>query len=115
RKSQIKRGGVLRDQLEDVPREDIRNAVENGTLSELIDADAVVDSITANAEEKLAKAVESGRLTQAEADEKLAELEAKLAPVASGETDVSELLKRNSKRHNKRGSGTNDSAKGADA
>ncbi len=77
------RPGPVQDALADalgVTREEMRARLAEGeTLREIADAEGVdpqvlVDAIVAEAEERLAGAVEDGRLTQEEADEKLAEI-----------------------------------------
>lgn len=102
RKNQHTHGGAIKDQLADIPPDELKEAIQNGTLSELVDAEEVVDSLLAQAEERLTRAVEAGRISQEKADAHLAELEAKLAPIASGESDLSELMKRH-KRHGAKG------------
>ena len=80
----------LREQLSEFDRDEIRDAIENGTLDELIDTEALADSMLERAEEALDRAVENGRITQDEADEKLAELAERLEQLRNGEVDWSE-------------------------
>jgi hypothetical protein len=65
--------------------EELREALsaEGATLASVaeaqgVDVQVVIDALVDEAEEHLAQAVEDGRLTQEEADEKLAELEARI-------------------------------------
>jgi uncharacterized protein YidB (DUF937 family) len=67
-----------------ITADELRAAAEAGsTLSELaeeqgVDEDRLVDALVTAGEERLAQAVTDGRLTQAEADEKAADLEARI-------------------------------------
>jgi hypothetical protein len=58
-------------------------SAEGATLASVaeeqgVDVQVVIDALVAEAEEHLAQAVEAGRLTRAEADEKLADIEARI-------------------------------------
>jgi hypothetical protein len=84
------RGGLggpgLASALEDlgITSEEVRAAAEAGTtLAELakqqgVSSDELVDALVAAGDERLDEAVAAGRLTQAEADEKAADLEARI-------------------------------------
>lgn len=64
-----------------VDAETLRERLADGeTIADIAgdDLDAVVDLLVDNAEERLAAAVENGRLTQEEADEKAADLEERI-------------------------------------
>ena len=84
----------LREQLSQYDRDEIKDAIENGTLNELLDTEAIADAMIQRTEEALDRAVENGRITQAEADEKLAELEERLEALRNGEVDLSETFKK---------------------
>jgi ribosomal protein S20 len=84
----------LREQLSEFDRDEIRDAIENGTLDELIDTEAFADSMLKRAEEALDRAVENGRITRDEADEKLAELAERLEQLRNGDIDWSESFTR---------------------
>lgn len=60
---------------------DLRDAMQNGTLDELLDTDAIVSQIT----EKLDAAVTEGDLTREQADRMLERLTEKLDAIANGE------------------------------
>lgn len=76
------------DFLGDLNPEDLKDAFENGTLDELIDWDTVIADILADAKTGLDAAVDNGKLTQAEADEKLQHLEDRLNAMANGEFNL---------------------------
>jgi len=69
----------------------LREALEDGsTLAEVAEAngssaDAVIDFLVSQASERLDEAVAEGDLTQAEADEKLAEITEKVTALVNGE------------------------------
>jgi len=74
--------------------EELRSALAEGsTIAELIaanggDLDALIAEAVAQREERLATAVENGRLTQEEADAQLAQFEATLSAWANGEIEM---------------------------
>jgi lambda repressor-like predicted transcriptional regulator len=91
-------GGVVREAVTsylDTPVEEIREAREGGTSlaqiaeSEGKSADGLEQAIIAAAKEKTTDAVESGRLTQAEADDRLSELESSVSEMVHS-TDAPE-------------------------
>lgn len=69
---------------------DLRAAIDDGqTIGEVaeangVDVDAVIDAMVDAKAERLAEKVESGRLTQAEADEKLADVEERITDRVNG-------------------------------
>ncbi|MBK8025679.1 MAG: hypothetical protein IPK19_30875 [Chloroflexi bacterium] len=71
------------------PREVLEQVRSGKTLGEVIaenggEPQAVIDSVLASATERLAQAVENGRLTQEQADERLAQLEVRLNDLMNG-------------------------------
>jgi 3-hydroxyacyl-CoA dehydrogenase len=60
---------------------------EGATLAEIAgdQADALVAELVSQAEERVAEAVETGRITQEQADEKLAEIEQRITDMVNGE------------------------------
>jgi hypothetical protein len=63
---------------------------EGATVAELagangVDVQAVIDALVADAESRLSAAVESGRIDQATADERLAELETRITAMVNGD------------------------------
>lgn len=68
-----------------VPENELRDALRNGdTLADVAEregvaVDTLVDALVAEARERLSQAVEDGRLTQAEADDKAADLEERIS------------------------------------
>ncbi len=72
---------------EDALAEQLRDGSTIAEVAEAngVDVDAVVDAMVADATEHIQKDVEDGRLTQEQADEKLAELEEHISGVVSGE------------------------------
>ena len=78
--------GLALEALEDlgITREEVRAAAQAGkTLAQLaeeqgVSSEKVVDALVAAAQERLKAAVADGRLTQAEADEKAAELKTRI-------------------------------------
>lgn len=67
--------------LLDIDDETLRERLMNGeTMADIAgdDLDAVVDLLVDSAEERLAEAVENGRITQEEADEKAADLDTRI-------------------------------------
>ncbi len=72
---------------------DLREAVRDGqTIAEVaeangVDAASVIDAMVADAEERLATAVSEGRITQEQADERLATLEERMTAIVNGEVD----------------------------
>ncbi|MDP9406706.1 MAG: hypothetical protein M3P95_02120 [Actinomycetota bacterium] len=73
-----------------VPENGLRDALRNGdTLADVAEregvaVDTLVDALVAEARERLSQAVEDGRLTQAEADDKAADLEERDLHVGPG-------------------------------
>lgn len=91
-------GGVIREAVAsylDTPVDEIREQREDGTSlaqiaeSEGKSAEGLEQAIITAAQEKTSDAVESGRLTQAEADERLAELESRVSEMIQS-TDAPE-------------------------
>jgi uncharacterized protein YidB (DUF937 family) len=74
--------------------EALREALQDGsTLAEIAQAngssaDALIDHLVANAQEKLDEKVAEGEITQAEADEKLAEITEKVTDLVNGEAPL---------------------------
>jgi polyhydroxyalkanoate synthesis regulator phasin len=65
-------------------------AVDGTSLAEVagaqnVDVDALVDALVQAQQERIAQAVEDGRITQAEADERLADLEARVTERVNSE------------------------------
>lgn len=65
---------------------------DGATLAEVAEANGadpadVIDALVANAEERLAAAVENGRIDQAAADERLAEIEERVTDLVNGELE----------------------------
>jgi hypothetical protein len=73
-------------------RAELRGGATAAEVAEVNDVDpqAVIDAIVADAAERLATAVDNGRLTQEEADERLAELTERVTNWVHGETDDAE-------------------------
>ncbi len=75
---------------------DLRTALDNGdTIADVaaangVDVDDVIDAMVDSKAEHLAEKVEEGRITQAEADEKLADAEARITDRVNGVEDVPE-------------------------
>jgi len=73
---------------------EIRSALADGsTIAELVEAnggdlDALIAEVVSTFEERLATAVENGRLTQEEADARLAEFETNVSAWANGELEA---------------------------
>jgi lambda repressor-like predicted transcriptional regulator len=91
-------GGAVREAVTsylDTPVEEIREARESGTsLAQIAEAEGkttegLEQAILAAAQEKTSDAVESGRITQAEADERLSELESSVSEMVQS-TDAPE-------------------------
>jgi lambda repressor-like predicted transcriptional regulator len=91
-------GGAIREAVSsylDTPVEEIKEQRQNGTSlaqiaeSEGKSADGLEQAIIAAAQEKTTDAVESGRLTQAEADERLSELKSSVSEMIQS-TDAPE-------------------------
>ena len=76
-------GGVFGflDSLNGLSFADLRDAMQNGTLGDLLDVDAIVSTVT----DRLDAAVADGNLTREQADEKLQWLTEKLDAIGSGE------------------------------
>jgi hypothetical protein len=81
-------GGVASEALTDLlglDAQELRQQLRDGaTLAEIaaaqgVEAQAVVDELVAELDERLTNAVENGRIDQAEADEKLADAEARIS------------------------------------
>ena len=74
----------------------LREAIQGGqTIAEVaaangVDAATVVDAMVADAEERIATAVSEGRITQEQADERLATLEERMTAIVNGEADFPE-------------------------
>jgi urease accessory protein UreF len=74
-----------------IPREELVTALRNGqsiaqvAQSRNVDPQKVIDAMVADAKERLAEAVESGRLTQAQADEKAAALTERITEAVNRE------------------------------
>ncbi len=70
---------------------DLREALENGdTIADVaeangVDPDVVIDAMVDAKAERIAEKVSQGRITQEEADEKLADVEAKITARVNGE------------------------------
>lgn len=71
----------LEDALGDITPDELRDAVENGTLDELIDVDAILDT----AREAIAEAVEEGRITAEQGERLLERLTQRLEALEDGE------------------------------
>jgi len=74
-------GFGLLDGLSGLSFADLQDAMQNGTLTDLIDTEAIISDIG----DKLDQAVENGRLTREQADEKLAQITDKLDAIGNGE------------------------------
>lgn len=89
-----------------ITAEELREAKQAGTtIAELAEAngvsvDAVVEALVAEAAERVEGAVESGRLTDEEAADKLAEIEEKIEAIVNGEADFGRSGKRGNRRGN---------------
>ncbi|MGD9793416.1 MAG: hypothetical protein AB7V43_08025 [Acidimicrobiia bacterium] len=77
-----------------VTADEVRTALQSGTsLAELaaskgVDVQKVIDALVADAKAKLAQAVTDGRLTQAEADTKSADLSTRITDLVNGKLPV---------------------------
>ncbi len=87
------RGGCNLDDAAEaigIDEADLRAAVESGdTIADVaeangVDVDTVIDSMVEAKAEHIAEKVDEGRITQEEADEKLADLEAKITDRVNG-------------------------------
>ncbi|HSG80271.1 MAG TPA: hypothetical protein VLD62_11870 [Acidimicrobiia bacterium] len=68
--------------------EELRTQLRDGaTLAEIAgeQTDALVSELVSQAEERIAQAVENGRITQKQADEKLAEIEQRITDMVDGD------------------------------
>ncbi len=76
---------------------DLKAAIESGdTIADVaeangVDADTVIDAMVDAKSERIAEKVEAGRITQDEADEKLADVETRIANRVNGVEDASEV------------------------
>lgn len=87
------RGGCDLDEAAEaigIDEAELRTAIENGdTIADVaaangVDADVVIDAMVDAKAERIAEKVEEGRLTQAEADEKLADVETRIEARVNG-------------------------------
>lgn len=87
------RGGCDLDEAAEaigIDEAELRTAIENGdTIADVaaangVDADVVIDAMVDAKAERIAEKVEEGRLTQAEADEKLADVETRIEDRVNG-------------------------------
>ncbi|MGI9529606.1 MAG: hypothetical protein ACR2NG_07840 [Acidimicrobiia bacterium] len=80
--------GFLRDELKDVfgdmSPDEIKEAIENGTLADLIDTDAILESASSSLDE----AVADGALTAEQADRILERLVEKLESIENGDFEL---------------------------
>lgn len=92
-----RRGGCNLDTAAEaigIEEDALEAALENGdTIADVaaangVDVDTVIDAMVADKAERLAEKVEEGRITQDEADEKLANAEAKITDRVNGVEDA---------------------------
>ena len=88
-----------------IERDELRAALADGqTIAEVAEAngvavDDVIAALVAEAEERIDRAVEDGRLTEEEAAEKRAEATERITALVDGELDAADLGHRHHHRH----------------
>lgn len=83
-------GDGLKDVFGDMTPDEIKDAIENGTLADLIDTDAILDTASASLDE----AVADGALTAEQADRILERLVEKLESIENGDFEWGQKSRR---------------------
>ena len=86
--------GALEDVWGDIDREELRDAIENGTLDELVDTEELANAFTELATERIDRAVESGRITEERAAQLLERVDEIAGAIEEGDFQVGWFLRR---------------------